>query len=125
MVGELFDVGGHLGPEALVIAGGDGHADDGETLGEESEAAEVEEGGDEFAFGEVAGGAEDDKDPGRAGAAVVGQGGGVVRHGGESLLAGGAALNAKRAGGALQRAVRPLRLVAVRAVSVRTPIEHG
>jgi hypothetical protein len=80
MVGELFDVGGHLGAEALVIAGGDGHADDGEALGEESEAAEVEKGGDEFAFGEVAGGAEDDKDAGRAGAAVVGQGGGVFRH---------------------------------------------
>ena len=81
--------------ERGVVARRDGHADDGKALGEEAEATEVEEGGDELALGQVAGGAEDDEDAGRSGLAVVGGIRRFVRHEAASLAAARGALNAK------------------------------
>ena len=81
--GELFDVGRHLRTEAGVVARSDGDADHGEALGQETQAAQIEEGGDELAFGQVAGSAENDEDTRRAGAAVIGGRLGVAGHNAE------------------------------------------
>ena len=80
MRGELLDVRGHLVAEGLVIARRDGHAHDGELFRQQSDAAEVEEGGDELALGQVAGGTEDDEDAGRCGLPLMKGRGFVVRH---------------------------------------------
>lgn len=78
---ELLDVGRHLLTETRVISRRDGHADDGELFRKQTDAAEVEERGDELALGQVAGGAENDEDARCAGAAVLVESGVGIAHG--------------------------------------------
>ena len=78
--GELLDVRGHLVAEGLVITRRDGHADNGELFRQQSDAAEIEEGGDELALGQISGGAEDNKDAGRCGLPLMKGRGSGIRH---------------------------------------------
>ena len=80
MRGELLDVRGHLVAEGLVITRRDGHADNGELFRQQSDAAEIEEGWDELALGQVSGGTEDDKDAGRCGLPLMKGRGSGIRH---------------------------------------------
>jgi len=64
--GEIPYVLAQLSAEGLVVARGDGHAEHGESLGQEAEATQVEQGRDELAFGQVARCPENDEHARRA-----------------------------------------------------------
>ena len=67
--GELAQLGAHLLAELVVSHCAAREADDGEMLGKQAVAGEIVERGEQFALGEVSGGAEDDHDARIAGAA--------------------------------------------------------
>ena len=77
--GELLDVGGDFRAVQLIVAVAHGHADDGEVFRHELEGLEIVKGREEFAFGQVAGGPEDDDRAGISGTFVAGER--LVRHG--------------------------------------------